>query len=163
MYSIDTSAILDGMVRYYPRTVFSGLWIRLQDLIKEGNLFASEEVKAELEKQNDDALEWATEQSNLFVEVDDEIQDEVSKILANHPRLIDTRKGRSGADPLVIALAKVRECSVVTGELPSNSLKRPKIPDVCNSIGVECLNLLGLMRREGWVFPACRSTSQDTP
>ena len=42
--------------------------------------------------------------------------------------------------------------AVITGETPSGSLKRPKIPDVCLAIGVEPIGLLDLIRREGWVF-----------
>ena len=151
-FSIDTSAILDGWRRHYPRETFPGLWLHLEALIQSGDLRASEEVKHELEKKDDDALAWAVEQDHFFVQMDDHIQDAVSAILHDHPRLIDTRRGRSGADPFVIALAKVRGCTVITGEGASDSLNRPKIPDVCRAIGVESMRLLDLIRREGWVF-----------
>ena len=151
-FSIDTSAILDGWTRHYPREAFPGLWRHLEELIQSGDLRASEEVMYELEKKADDAHAWAKAQDDFFVPMDDEIQDEVSAILAAHPRLLDTRRGRSGADPFVIALAKVRGCAVVTGEHRSGSLERPKIPDVCSALDVESMNLLDLIRREGWVF-----------
>lgn len=151
-FSIDTSAILDGWRRHYPREAFPGLWDHLEALIRSGDLRASDEVKHELEKKDDDALAWALEQDRFFVPMDDDIQDAVSAILRDHPRLIDTRRGRSGADPFVIALAKVRGSAVITGETPSGSLNRPKIPDVCRAIGVEPIGLLDLIRREGWVF-----------
>lgn len=48
-YSIDTSSILDGWRRYYPPDVFQQLWTRLDDLIAEGSLRATEEVLVELE------------------------------------------------------------------------------------------------------------------
>lgn len=124
----------------------------MEELIRSGDLRASEEVMYELEKKDDEAYAWAKAQDGFFVPMDDEIQDAVSTILADHPRLLDTRRGRSGADPFVIALAKTRGCAVVTGERPSGSLKRPKIPDVCNAIDVEPMSLLDLIRRERWVF-----------
>ncbi|MCY4400602.1 MAG: DUF4411 family protein [Gemmatimonadetes bacterium] len=151
-FSIDTSAILDGWTRYYPREAFPGLWQHLGELIESGHLRASEEVRYELAKKEDEALEWAERQDGLFVPIDDDIQDAVSAILSDHPRLIDTRRGRSGADPFVIALAKVWRCAVVTGERPSGSLKRPKIPDVCSALGVASMSLLDLIRQQGWVF-----------
>jgi hypothetical protein len=43
-YSIDTSAILDGSVRYYPPEVFPALWARIERLIEAGALRATEEV-----------------------------------------------------------------------------------------------------------------------
>lgn len=151
-FSIDTSAILDGWTRYYPREAFPGLWRHLEQLIRSGDLRASEEVMYELEKKEDEAFAWARAQDGFLVPMDDDIQDAVSAILADHPRLLDTRRGRSGADPFVIALAKVRGCAVITGERRSGSLERPKIPDVCYAIDVESMSLLDLIRREGWVF-----------
>ncbi len=88
----------------------------------------------------------------MFVETDEDIQLEVSKILSTHKKLIDTRKNRSCADPFVIALAKTHECTVVTGEGSTNSINRPNIPDVCSAIDVPCINLLQLCREQGWVF-----------
>jgi hypothetical protein len=54
------------------------------------------------------------------------------------------------ADPFVIASAKVRKACVVTEEQ-----KKPnaaKIPNVCAHFGIECTNLEGFMKREGWSF-----------
>ena len=151
-FSIDTSAILDGWVRYYPQDILPGLWRNLEELVRIGDLRASEEVKHELEKRHDALFAWACELDGFFVPIDDATQDAVSAILADHPRLIDTRRGRSGADPFVIALAQAKGCAVVTGERPSGSLKRPKIPDVCRTMQIESLSLLDLIRLEGWVF-----------
>ena len=55
-YSIDTSAILDGWRRYYPPDTFPGLWDKLDSLIEEGHLAATEEVLIELEKKDDDVF-----------------------------------------------------------------------------------------------------------
>ena len=87
--------------------------------------------------------------------MDDDIQSAVSGILRDYPRLIDTRRGRSGADPFVIALAKARGCAVVTGEGVSGSLDRPKIPDVCEAIGVESIRLLEFGEKDGYSGEVC--------
>ncbi len=64
-YSIDTSAILDGWNRYYPPDVFPGLWRRLEGLIGDGHLKATEEVRMELERKDDEAFSWACSQSGF--------------------------------------------------------------------------------------------------
>lgn len=151
-YSIDTSAILDGWRRYYPPDVFPPLWTNLEDLIEEQKLGATIEVQGELEKKDDEVAAWAKQQEGLFVPIDEDIQVELAYILGQFSRLVNTQRGRSIADPWVIALARVRGCAVVTGEVASNSTQRPKIPDVCKVLGVPCFNLLELFRREGWVF-----------
>jgi hypothetical protein len=81
----------------------------------------------------------------------DGVQDRVSAILAAHPKLIDPRATRSGADPFVIALAQENSCAVVCEER-FISIVNPRIPDVCAALGVECINLLEMMRREGWIY-----------
>lgn len=52
-------------------------------------------------------------------------------LLAAHPNLADTTKGRSGADPFVIVLAKTTnpQMCVVTEEYPG----KERIPDVCDA------------------------------
>ena len=154
LYSVDTSAILDGWVRDYPRDVFEGLWdINIDRLIEHGTLIATELVLDELEKKADEVHEWFREREVMFIEIDDKIQPVVTEILADHPKLIDERKSRTGADPFVIALAEIREdCCVVTGEGRTRSPNRPKIPDVCDARGVRWISFLELMREQGWTF-----------
>lgn len=41
---------------------------------------------------------------------------------------------------------------VVTGERHSGSLDKPKIPDVCDAMGIRCLSLVEMMEEEGWSF-----------
>lgn len=151
-YSIDTSALLDGWRRYYSPDVFPGLWTRLQGLIEGGSLRATVEVLSELEKKDDEVYKWAQANGEMFVPIDEETQVALTVVLQNYPRLVNTQRARSTADPWVIALGLINGCTVITGEQPSNNLQRPKIPDVCQDLGVQCMNLLQLFREEGWVF-----------
>jgi hypothetical protein len=76
-------------------------------LIKEKRLCASIEVYLELEKKDDELFDWCKGRKETLVrELDDETQGIVKEILRDHPRLVDTVKGRSGADPFVIELAE---------------------------------------------------------
>ncbi len=151
-YSIDTSALLEAWRRHYPRDVMPALWEGLDRLIQSGDLRATEEVLHELERKDDDVYEWAKRRPMCFVEIDAAIQPVVQAILRDHNRLLDTRKSRSGADPFVIALAQVNRATVVTDERLTGSSARPNIPDVCAALGIRCINVLGLIREQGWVF-----------
>jgi len=53
------------------------------------------------------------------------------------------------ADPYVIALAKIKNATVITQESPSNS---GKIPYVCYEMGIPCMNLDKLMLSNKWQF-----------
>jgi hypothetical protein len=150
-YSIDTSAILDGWVRHYPIDTFPALWDRLDQLIDAGRLCTSDEVLRELEMKDDDALAWAKARPSLFVALDEPVQVATTEILALFPKLVDTMKGRNRADPFVIAVAKLKGLTVVTGE-KGGQASRPRIPFVCEHLAVPCLDLIGLIRAERWVF-----------
>ena len=56
----------------------------------------------------------------------------------------------------MIALAKMRDGIVVTQETPAAEKNRPRrthfIPDVCRELGIPCISLLGMMRREKWAL-----------
>ena len=151
-YSVDTSSILDAWRRYYPPDIFPALWTNLDQLIASGSLRATDEVRIELERKVDEVLAWAAGRVGFFVELDNRIQRTVTNILSRHPKLLDTRSNRSGADPFVIALAQIENCAVVTGERLTNSLARPNIPDVCRDLGIRSLNILELIREQNWHF-----------
>lgn len=152
-YSIDTSSLINGFRINYPYLNFPRLWNEhLPSLVASGELRATEEVLVELKRQDDELVEWITDYSDeLFVEVDEQIQHEVRAILRSHTPLVHAGRGRSGADPFVIALAKMNVCTVVTEE-GRGSAKNPKIPDVCEDLGVPCMRLVDLISEQGWVY-----------
>jgi len=152
-YCIDTSALLDGWHRYYPPDIFPGLWRQLEGLIERGDLIAPEEVLVELERKDDEVHGWARNHARMFLPIAEAIQIAVAEVLRRFERLVNTQRNRSLADPWVIALAQVEGgATVVTGEHPSGSLDRPRIPDVCGKLGLPCISLLQLIRTQGWTF-----------
>lgn len=150
-YSIDTCAILHGWMQY-PQDIFPTIWSSLADLAVSGEIMASDEVLEELSGKHDDAYDWALGHREMFYPVDEPIQYAVREILAEHRNLYNPRKDRSGADPFVIALASIDDRIVVTEEKPSNNPDRPKIPNVCDAMGIRCITFLDLIRDQGWVF-----------
>ena len=56
------------------------------------------------------------------------------------------------ADIYIIAHAWETGTTVVTEEKRTNNPQPKKIPDVSRELGIECINLLDFMRREGASF-----------
>jgi predicted nucleic acid-binding protein len=150
-YSIDTNALYDAWQRY-PYEIFSPLWTNIESIIKDGSLAATCEVLNEIEKLDDELHKWALSQKNMFIPINKDIQLAVRSILSSHQRLVDSTKGRSIADPWIIALAKVNNCTVVTHERFSTKQNVVKIPDVCRAIGVPSITFLDMVKEEGWKF-----------
>ncbi len=150
-YCFDTSVLIECWSRSYPPDVFPGLWLKLDELITGQKVLCPHEVRIELAKQEDDLAKWISARPHMFVPLDDDIQRATSEVLAQHPLLMKATKNRNGADPFVIATARVRSLTVVTEEKGGTETK-PKIPSVCGALGVPCVNVLSFLRDQGWSF-----------
>lgn len=151
-YCIDTSALLEGWARYYPPDTFHTLWKNIEELIEERVIVAPEEVLTELTKKDDNVHKWAKKNKTMFLAPVENIQVATSEILSKFPRLVDSRKDRSQADPFVIAVAKINNLIVVTEEKNEGTEDRPRIPIVCDYFGIKHMKLLDMIRDQGWKF-----------
>ena len=145
-YSVDTSGWLDGWQRHYPPDVFPSLWTKLDGLIASGEIISSEEVYVELKRKDDELHHWIQARKQMLVPLDEAIQLQAAALLGEFPRLVDTLRGRSKADPFVIATAIVRGAVVVTGEPLTGKLDKPRIPDVCQVRKIKCISFLEMIR-----------------
>jgi hypothetical protein len=152
-YSLDTNVFIEGWLRRFPADVFPSVWSGMERLAEEGRLSVTEEVLVELERKEDDVYGWVKVREDLIVvPIDEEIQIAVANILAEHEMLVNAIKGRSSADPFVIALAQVASGTVVTFEEFSYSDKRPRIPDVCHALNIPCQKPFDMFRECGLSF-----------
>ena len=79
-----------------------------------------------------------------------EIEAHVREIMTRYPRLVDSKKGRSVDDPFVIALARARKLTVITGENRTGRVDVPRIPDVCDDLGIRSIGIVDFFREQGW-------------
>ena len=154
IYSVDTSAIIDWQSRYYPPDVFISIIDKIDELLEKGRIFAPSIVKEEIEAYGSvDLTKWAKDHPTLFVPLDDLIAEALA-IQNKFPGLRDPKAEHDEADAYVIALAKLREGVVITGETSAAEKNKPKrshyIPDVCSALGISSIGFLGMMRKEKW-------------
>ena len=147
---------MDWQARYFPPDVFTGLVERVKALIGAKRFIAPALVKEEVGAVGTAGLIDGTENhAGIFVPTV-EVLAEAQAIQNQFAGLRDPRAEYEEADAYVIALAKLRNGIVVTQETPAAEKRNPKrthfIPDVCRELGISCISLLGLMRREGWRF-----------
>ncbi len=151
-YVFDTSSLIGAWVRTYPPDSFPVVWDRMDGLAAAGNLLVPEEVFEELRAQDDDLLAWVKARSDaIVVPTSRAVMLEARAVLADHEGLTKTGTGRGKADPFVIALARLRDCPVVTQE-QGGSASKPRIPFVCKGRGIPCMSMLEVIRSEGWRF-----------
>ncbi len=154
IYCFDTSALIHAWIRAYPPKHFGSLWNQLDGLIAAGRMLSSIEVYNELKKKDDELASWAKDRKDeLFREIDGPVQDAVVVLMHAYPRLVDTSKGKSGADPFVIAQAMgANPMLIVVTQEDGGSELRPKIPYVCAQQGITCMRILDVIQMENWSF-----------
>jgi len=152
-YCIDTNALIDIHNHYYPPDIFPGLWKDIEELVNQGVLIAPGEVFSEICAKDDGLAKWViAKKSKMIIALDTDQIQIVQSIVKNFPGLIDYNRTIPDADPFVIALAKCRSWSVITSEKPSNSIVKPKIPNVCKSLNVKCIKILDFFRESGLIY-----------
>ncbi len=145
-YIIDTSAILTQKDdEKHSRKVFGGLWNNIDSMIKRNEIVTCSEIALEVE---DDSLKpWMKQIETIGI--DDDIQELVKKVVTTNKQLVDFKKNKSSGDAFLIATA-LKHNLVVIAEEDKKSPK--KIPQTCNMLGLECVNIVELCEREGWSF-----------
>lgn len=122
------------------------MWTKLDVHVNSGEILSSEEVYLELKKKSDELHDWIQARKQMLVPLDEPIQLRAASLLSEFPRLVDTLRGRSKADPFVIATAMERGAIVVTGEPLTGKLDKPRIPDVCQVKKIRCITFLQMIR-----------------
>lgn len=151
-YCVDANVLIHAH-RDYPPEHFPGIWTKLDALVEQGRLLSAREVLEELRHHEGDvAYAWAKKNKEIFLEVDDAIQDVVVELMAAFPTLAKARLGKTRADPFVIATAITNAACVITHEEDDDSESRAKIPLVCRRRSVEHARFPSIIVAEGWVF-----------
>ena len=146
-YIVDTCSFAE-LRRTYPQDVFPDVWKLIGRLAQAGVVASVEDVLLELATQDDEVHQWALARKSIFQPLDIPIQSAVLGILQTHPTLVDMKHRKSSADPFVIAAAQLHSATVVTQEKFSGGPPKVKIPDVCRDLGIPCIDILTLLRRE---------------
>lgn len=147
-YIIDTSSILSQKDHEpHRRSINRTLWRHIDELIAQKRIVTCSEI---IEEINDDDLKgWFAGLQGEILSIDDEIQENVKKVVTSNPQLVDFKQVKSSGDAFLIATALKHGLTVITEESQKGE---KKIPFVCKTLHVPCIDILGLCDKEGWIF-----------
>ena len=146
IYCFDANVLIEAWQKYYSPKFCPGYWEILNELGIQERIFIPEMVCDEITRTEDDLSEWLKNSSRIPVhKLDEDVISCWQNILSTntlHIQLVDNIKGRSLADPWVIAHAMKNNATVVTKENKQTALnsKRIKIPNVCENMGVRWID-----------------------
>lgn len=144
-YVLDSNVFIN-MQRHHPSDVFGSLWTKMANTIDNGIVISCNEVLDELSIGNDFLLQWAKQRNGAFLSSGVDVQHIVREILQQHPTLVTGTRKTNGADPFVIALAKLKNCTLVSDETRAGAGQPVKIPNVCESYGVRLIKFVDFLR-----------------
>jgi hypothetical protein len=160
-YLLDANVFVQAKNQYYTFEICPGFWESLILENAENTVFSIDRVKAEIDRGNDELKNWAkdTAPGTFFKKTDDKaVSDcftEIVNWVQNEPQYFDFAKAAfaAGADPWLIAYAKVNSLVLVTleGHAPDAKNKVP-MPNVCIKFDVEYVNTFEMLGEQQTQF-----------
>ena len=147
-YAIDACALINAAKHYsLKKSTFNPLWDTIEEMIVDGTLISTIEVREEL--KDDDLVAWSKRYDQLFLPLTEDVQKQATVVLRDFPTLIKMKStGNSNADPFLIATATLESAIVVSDErLGDESTGDYHIPNVCRRYGIECISLSDFLER----------------
>ena len=147
-YIIDTCSILSQKSdEPHRRSVYSTLWKNIDEMVKSNEIVICSEIEDEVE--DDDLKQWIQQNSCTILPVDALVQQNVTKIVNEHPDLLSFSNMKSSGDVFLIATAMKYQIAVITEE---NKDSPRRIPKICEAYCIPCFNVTELAEKEGWTF-----------
>lgn len=147
-YIIDSSSIFSQKDNEpHRRTVYRGLWKRIEQLIQKKEIVTSSEIADEIKDK--DLETWLRNQQCVILPIDESIQQNVTRVVSNNPKLVDFKQVKSSGDAFLIATAMEYHLTIITEE---NQDSPYKIPKVAENMGVKAIDINELCQIEDWQF-----------
>lgn len=152
-YLLDSNVFIEAKRRHYGMDFCPAFWDWLIDKNDTGDVFSIEQIRDELDEGGDDLSTWATARGkSFFLPADDALL----TALPIASKWVQDQKYRPAAvtaflqdaDYYLVAYALPHDHVVVTHEIPSDGVKRVKIPDVCIGVKVQHTTPFSMLRRE---------------
>lgn len=152
-FVIDTSSWIQAYNEQYRPSVFQRLWADMPGLLAAGKVVLAEAAYQESLKIDDTLKQWMQGVKAHVIANNQSIEQQHAAIQSHPMGVALIMKGRtfirSDADSRIIATAIYMRGTVVTKELPSTSLTKPKIPNVCAHFRVPCVDLMQMLELLG--------------
>jgi len=152
-YLLDANVFIQAKNLHYGLDFCPAFWEWLANNNERGRVFSIDKVADELAAGADELNDWAREHgSGLFLKTTPQIAMQfgaTSEWATNQhyePAAINTFL--QVADFYLIAHSLAGDYILVTHEVPANTTKRIKIPNVCIGLDIQYMNPYEMLRRE---------------
>lgn len=152
-YLIDANVFIQAKNLHYGFDFCPAFWSWLEQTNAAGRVFSVEKVGTELQAGADDLSVWADARgARFFLPPDEAVVPALTRVSTwaagqrYEPAAVATYL--QVADYWLVAHALAHGYTVVTHEVPSEGVKKIKIPNACIGVGVACVSPYEMLRRE---------------
>ncbi len=164
-YLIDTNIFIESSNRHYAIDICPGFWEFLDRVSDLENVKSITQVYDEFTPDNEELVNFKERLKNkgFFLQIENITPESYSATTISlqkegyNKQAIDNFSQK--ADYFLIALALQEQYTIVTQEarmqtIPPNAPKpkRIKIPNVCEQLEIECIDIIEFLRRERAIF-----------
>lgn len=157
-YLLDANVFIEAKNRHYGFDFCPAFWDWLVEKNGQGLVASIDQVRSELAEGDDDLSAWVKDrEADFFLSSESEAVQASSRLVSDW--VYGQKYEQAGiagfldkADPWLVAHGLAEGFVIVTHEIPSNSSKRIKIPDVCQALKVLYATPFQMLRSEGAKF-----------
>lgn len=159
-YLIDTNIFIESAYRFYTFDICPGFWEFLSSIADSGYVKSINKVYDEIKEAKQELMDFKDKlQSQDFFLPIENIKDKTHTKIAITTQQMQYKQEAIGhfsssADYFLIALAYQESYVIVTHEAKSgnNAKTQIKIPNVCEKLGIECIDVAEFLRRHNVQF-----------
>ena len=162
-YVLDTNIFIQAKNLHYGFDFCPAFWDWLIEQNVGGRVASIDKVGDELQAGGDELSDWAKARgSAFFLPPDDPVIPALTRVSAwttaqtYEPAAIATFL--QVADYWLVAHALAHGLTLVTHEVPAESVRKIKIPNACIGLGIPCISPYEMLRRERARFVLGRPT-----
>jgi len=152
-YLLDANVFIQAKNLHYGLDFCPAFWEWLEENNRMEKVFSIEKVGDEINAGDDELSVWAKAcNAGFFQKPDANVLNRLADVSqwatsnGYEPAAITTFF--QVADYYLVAHALAHDYTVVTHEIPSNSVKKIKIPNACNGVGVKFMTPYEMLRHE---------------
>ncbi|MBD5164410.1 DUF4411 family protein [Helicobacter sp.] len=169
-YLIDTNIFIESAYRFYAFDICPGFWDFLEKCARLDSVKSIDKVYNEITSDNPNLQEFKERLNNreFFLSIENIGLESYAVISQTLRTMQYTQKAisdfSSGADYFLIALAYQESYTIVTHEAKSgnNAKNTIKIPNVCESLEIDCIDIAEFLRRKQARFVLENTTQQES-
>ena len=151
-YLIDSNVLIESNNHYYGIEFCLAFWDWLVSSDSERIVASINNVAEVVSQRNDAVSKLSLENKAFFLSPDDGVKD-ATQIIGDWVRTNNFRakaisEFSESTDNWLVAYALVHDYTVVTQEVVANTIKKVKVPNVCNEFKVHWMNTFQMLRNE---------------